>query len=308
MTRSTRASALVLLVLALASLSQTGADAQSRSKIDDYIAPAYPFELVSAKKVDRIAWLAFERGMRNVYTAAAPAFTPVRVTRHLEDDGIDLTNLSISDDGSTVVFVRGHAPNRGRLGRQSACRIRTAPTRTIWAARTAGGAAWKLAEGGDPVLSPDGRAVLYVKDGPDLSRGGIAAAGGRRATAVEQRREAVHHGLGRQRQSALVARTDEDRVCQRARRSHAHRRLRRRQAHGLVRVAERRPRHEPDMVARRQAARVHPPAGHAVRPAVAGGRHGGIGNPPGPGGQDRGGRGPRRRGGDPQRPSRRFPG
>ena len=36
-------------------------------------------------------------------------------------------------------------------------------------------------------------------------------------------------------------------------------------------VAERRSRHEPDVVARRQARRVHSPAGHAVRPAGAAG-------------------------------------
>jgi dipeptidyl aminopeptidase/acylaminoacyl peptidase len=163
MTRSVRASALFLLLLALASLPQPGANAQGRPKIDDYIAPAYPFELVSAKKADRIAWLSFDRGMRNVYTAAPPAFTPVRVTRNLEDDGIDLTNLSISDDGSTVVFVRGHAPNRAGWVANPLSNADGA-TRTIWAARTAGGSAWKLAEGGNPVLSPDGRAVLYVKE------------------------------------------------------------------------------------------------------------------------------------------------
>ena len=50
--------------------------------------------------------------MRNVYTAAAPAFTPVRLTRFLSDDGIDVTDVSISDDGNTIVFVRGSAPNR----------------------------------------------------------------------------------------------------------------------------------------------------------------------------------------------------
>ena len=51
------------------------------------------------------------KGKRNVFTAVAPAFAPVRVTSFLKDDGIDLTGLRISDDGSTVVFVRGSAPN-----------------------------------------------------------------------------------------------------------------------------------------------------------------------------------------------------
>ena len=113
MQRNRRSFVLLLVLVALVASLQANTKAQpARSTIDNYLAPGYPFDLVAAKKADRIAWLAYERGMRNVYTAAPPAFTPVRVTRHLEDDGIDLTNLSISDDGSIVVFVRGHAPNR----------------------------------------------------------------------------------------------------------------------------------------------------------------------------------------------------
>jgi dipeptidyl-peptidase-4 len=143
---------------------QSGTLAQLRPSIDNYIAPGYPYELVAARKADRIAWLVYERGQRNVYTAAAPAYTPTRLTRHLEDDGIDLTGLRISDDGATVVFVRGHEENRDRWVANPTSDPDGAD-RTIWAARTAGGAAWKLAEGDDPVLSPDGRAVLYVKEG-----------------------------------------------------------------------------------------------------------------------------------------------
>jgi dipeptidyl-peptidase 4 len=136
----------------------------SAGTIDAFLAPAYPYELVAAAGADRIAWLSYERGRRNVYTAAAPAFRPLKLTRHHEDDGIDLTSLRISVDGSVVVFVRGHQPNRDGWVANPASSPAGA-RRTIWAARTAGGAAWRIAEGGDPVLSPDGRSLLYVKDG-----------------------------------------------------------------------------------------------------------------------------------------------
>jgi hypothetical protein len=51
--------------------------------------------------------------MRNVYTATEPSFTPVRLTATTEDDGVDLRPLEISDDGSVVVYIRGHAPGVG---------------------------------------------------------------------------------------------------------------------------------------------------------------------------------------------------
>jgi dipeptidyl-peptidase 4 len=164
------AAALVAFVLGVDTIAQQPRAAAAPSPggltADRFLAPGYPYELVSAKKAERIAWISYERGRRNVYTAAAPAFTPIRLTRHLQDDGVDLTSLSISDDGSIVVFVRGHNPNRDGWIANPASNADGAE-RTAWAARTAGGAAWRIARGvvGTPQLSPNGRAILYAKDG-----------------------------------------------------------------------------------------------------------------------------------------------
>src|SRR4051812_543339 len=56
-----------------------------------FMSAGFPQELVAAKKADRIAWLSNDRGLRNVFTAAAPAFRPVRVTAFLDDNGVDTT-------------------------------------------------------------------------------------------------------------------------------------------------------------------------------------------------------------------------
>ena len=50
--------------------------AQHQPTIAQYLKPGMPIELVSADKVDRIAWIAYEEGKRNVYTAVGPAFRP----------------------------------------------------------------------------------------------------------------------------------------------------------------------------------------------------------------------------------------
>ncbi|HXI29106.1 MAG TPA: prolyl oligopeptidase family serine peptidase [Vicinamibacterales bacterium] len=132
--------------------------------IENFLAPGTPIEIVSAKKADRIAWTAYEHGLRNVYTAAAPAFTPVKLTNVTRDDGVELSDISISDDGSVVVFVRGTQPNReGWVANPTA--DPAGAQRTIWAAFTGGGAARKLGEGTTPALSPDGRTVVFARDG-----------------------------------------------------------------------------------------------------------------------------------------------
>ena len=149
----------------LAIVIATTTSAQEKPTIEQFMSPASPLDLVAAKKADRLAWMAYDRGMRNVYTAGAPDFRPVRLTRFLEDNGIDVTDVTISDDGGVVVFVRGSAPNRDDWVANPSHHP-DGGAREIWAVRTAGGtSAFRIAEGGSPELSPDGRFVLYVKDG-----------------------------------------------------------------------------------------------------------------------------------------------
>jgi dipeptidyl-peptidase 4 len=129
-----------------------------------FLSPASPQELVSARKVDRIAWVDYAEGKRNAYTAAAPAFTPVRLSNFMKDDGIMMSAIKISDDGSTVVFLRGEAPNReGWSPNPSA--DPNGPEHAIWAAKTAGGGAWRVVDTANPELAPDGSSILFVKDG-----------------------------------------------------------------------------------------------------------------------------------------------
>ena len=141
-----------------------GSTIDGRPTIEQFLSPAYPQDLVSAKKADRVAWWAYERGRRNVYSAAAPDFRPVRLTGFEEDNGVDISDLRISDDGMVVTFVRGTEPNRdGWVANPTS--DPSGAERTVWAARTSGGAAWRIGEGTSPVLSPDGGTLVFAKDG-----------------------------------------------------------------------------------------------------------------------------------------------
>jgi dipeptidyl-peptidase-4 len=157
---------IVIVLAALAALTPRGASTAGPASptIDQFLMPGTPIEVVAARKAERIAWTAYEHGLRNVYTAAAPAFAPVRLTSVTKDDGVELGDISISDDGGVVVFVRGTQPNRdGWVANPTG--NPAGAERTIWAARTAGGGAWKLGQGTTAALSPDGRTVAYAKDG-----------------------------------------------------------------------------------------------------------------------------------------------
>jgi len=168
--------AAILGLLAIGAIPASGVLTASTptAGYQQFLSPASPLEIVAARNVDRLAWVAFEEGRRNAYTAAAPAFAPVRLTTFLKDDGIDMSGIRISDDGSTVVFVRGSAPNRdGWIANPSA--NPDGPERSIWAAHTAGGPSFRVAEGASPELAPDGTSVLFTKDG-QIFRAKVTAA------------------------------------------------------------------------------------------------------------------------------------
>ncbi len=130
-----------------------------------FLSPASPQEVVAARKADRVAWVDYAEGKRNAYAAAAPLFTPIRLTNFLKDDGIMMSEIRISDDGSTVVFLRGEAPNRDGWSPNPSADP-NGPEHAIWAARTSvPGGAWRVADATNPELAPDGSSMLFIKGG-----------------------------------------------------------------------------------------------------------------------------------------------
>ncbi|RPJ03632.1 MAG: S9 family peptidase, partial [Candidatus Aminicenantes bacterium] len=141
-----------------------GSAADKSFSLAGVLSPAFPSDLVAAKRTDRLAWIMNDRGARNVWTAAAPEFRPVNLTGFGPDEVFEIDQVLITDDGATAVFVKGGRPNSAGWvtnsdsdpdGREQA----------VWAVRTYGGKPWRVAEGSDPILAPDGLSALLVKDG-----------------------------------------------------------------------------------------------------------------------------------------------
>ena len=146
--------------------------AQSRGDFTVAQATSFPHasDLAAARSGSRIAWVLLERGVRNIYVAEGPAFTARRLTSYTDDDGQELTNVSVSADGKYVVYTRGgdHGSNwPGEAGREpNPTSSPKEPHVEIYSIPFDGGAAPKLLAKGDaPAISSKDNRVAFIVAG-----------------------------------------------------------------------------------------------------------------------------------------------
>ena len=91
---------LIWILLPLAGLAQS-------FTVEQVLSSPYPSNLTGAESSDRIAWVMNDEGKRNIWTAAAPDYKPIKLTDYKEDDGQPLSSLILSPDGSFLIYTRG---------------------------------------------------------------------------------------------------------------------------------------------------------------------------------------------------------
>ncbi len=160
------------LVLASGAVSWRGEQAVAAQQpahgaftVDQILSLPTPDNLIASPIGSTIAWTFNERGVRNIYLADAPDFKPRVLTLYAEDDGQELTNLSFSSDGKTIVYVRGgdHGSNRpADAPNPSGSPVQ--PKVQVWSVAVTGAAPKLLGEGDDPIVAPDAKRVAFVRD------------------------------------------------------------------------------------------------------------------------------------------------
>jgi dipeptidyl aminopeptidase/acylaminoacyl peptidase len=156
----------MLLVLLLAPFAARAAP-RSEFTMSQLLHYPYATQVAAAEYGDVIAWVRNIDGVRNVWVARGPAFTPLQITQYTEDDGQEITQLTFSPDGMRLVFVLGgdhdaNWPAEDNLAPDPMSSPEQ-PKAAIWAASLAGGAPQKIDEGDEPAISARGQ-LVYTKD------------------------------------------------------------------------------------------------------------------------------------------------
>ncbi len=134
--------------------------------LEALLAAPFPSEIAASPAGGHVAWVQNARGSRNVWLASAPSFTPRQLTTYSGDDGQDITSLTWTVDGRTVMYVRGGGANRAGEIPNPALTPQPAE-QAIWAVdvgSNGASAARKLATGSNPIVSRSGQ-VVYLSRG-----------------------------------------------------------------------------------------------------------------------------------------------
>ncbi len=154
---------LVVSVFLLGAIIYANAQSFSMESVTSY---PFPSELTASSKGARIAVAINLQGKRNIYVAEGPSFALKKLTTYDRDEGLELTSLQLTMDGSRLVFVRGgdHGAFDEYKPRNPAS-LPTAPKVQLYSMSFSGGEPVLIDEGDDPAIHPGGKKVAYIKNG-----------------------------------------------------------------------------------------------------------------------------------------------
>ena len=136
--------------------------------LEKLLSAPFPAEILAAPTGNKIAWIQTERGMCNLFVAAAPDYHPRQLTKYNQDDGQQLTSITWSLDAKTIVYVRGGTANRsGEIPNPTS--NPAGAEQAVWRIAIDGGEPVKIGAGSTPAISPRGDVVAFLRRGQIFS-------------------------------------------------------------------------------------------------------------------------------------------
>ncbi|MFN8354304.1 MAG: prolyl oligopeptidase family serine peptidase [Spirosomataceae bacterium] len=132
--------------------------------LEQFMSYSFPSELSPAPVGNKVAWVQNDKGIRNIFIAQAPDFQGKKLTNYTQDDGQELSSLTWSPNGQTLLYVRGGAPNRvGEYPNPTS--DANGAEQALWKITIDNGQSLRIGLGSAPAISPKGDSVVYVYRG-----------------------------------------------------------------------------------------------------------------------------------------------
>lgn len=147
--------ALLLLIVCLQANAQ---------KIEDYISPAFPSNLIANHAGSAVAWVFNDKGVRNIYLGKPQNEQYQVLTTFTMDDGVEITSLQFAPNDDVIYFVKGNTVNtKGEPANPA--QLQTSTEQNIYALTIANKEIKKIAKGSGFAISPDGKLLVFAQGG-----------------------------------------------------------------------------------------------------------------------------------------------
>jgi dipeptidyl aminopeptidase/acylaminoacyl peptidase len=154
-------SALAVALLAFIFCASTRA--QKPFTLEQVLSAPFPSDLTAAKGGNRVAWVFDQQGRRNIWVAEAPGLAARQLTKYNEDDGQELSAVSLSAGGRVLLYVRGGEKNSaGQVPNPTS--NPAGAEQAVWTVAWEGGEPKRIDAGHSPEASSR-ETIAYVKDG-----------------------------------------------------------------------------------------------------------------------------------------------
>ncbi len=150
-----------LLVTVASCFAANFAVADPEPALEDFLNAPFLSSVVGAPSANRFVWITQHQGRRNLWLAEGPDYRARALTHYDRDDGQEISNVSINDDGTVIAFVRGGAPTKEGTSPNPTSDPKGAK-REVWIA-TLHQAAHRVGEGHSAALEPDGKSIVFAR-------------------------------------------------------------------------------------------------------------------------------------------------
>jgi dipeptidyl aminopeptidase/acylaminoacyl peptidase len=138
------------------------AAAQQPYTLEQVLSYGFPSSLVISPDGQRMAWLANERGRRNVWIAEAPQWQARPLTRYDRDDGRDLSALRFLPGADRLIYLRGHGTNMdGEVANPTS--DPGGASRDLWLVHVRGGEPQRIAGAVGAAVSPAAAQIAWTE-------------------------------------------------------------------------------------------------------------------------------------------------
>ena len=163
---------------ALFLLSWLAFPAFAQPTIDTFMGAPGASALSVSPDAKQLAWVLNDRGKRNIFLRDAGGQVR-KLTVYDQDDGQEISQLTFSPDGTSLLFVHGGDLSREGFSPNPAS-LPEGAEQAIWCINLVNNDFHKVAAGSDPVFFPNGKQILFAK-GPQLQTTTIEKGAGSKA-------------------------------------------------------------------------------------------------------------------------------